>query len=102
MLKNLQLGHDLAKAGRTICNQRKTIKAMRRPLVDPERSAACLRDILAWARGGYADFFGREESEDLMPLFMKHGFAERVCYDPEKHGAIDDVESGDPIWWFIE
>ena len=96
-----RIGHDLAKAGRTICNQRKTIKAMRRPLEDPMRSAACLRDILAWMRNGYNGFFGAEWSEELMPIFTRHGFAERVAYDPEKHGEVEECEPGDMIWRFL-
>lgn len=47
------------------------------------------------------DFFANEMSEDLLPILQRHGYAEFVAYDPEKHGEVD-AETGDMIWHFTD
>ena len=60
---------------------------------------ACLGDLIAWMRDSRNDFFGNEVSEDIMPIFVKHGLAERVLYDSEKHGEDIDAEPGEDMIW---
>lgn len=45
-----------------------------------------------------AFFFEWEESEDIMPIAVECGLAERTVYDPEKHGDGIEAEPGDEIW----
>ena len=40
------------------------------------------------------------DTEDMMKLAQKHGRAKRVEYNPDIHGRIEDVETGDEIWWW--
>lgn len=41
-----------------------------------------------------------EEDEQTMEIAAKHGLAQKVFYDPEKHGEVTEAEPGDPIWWW--
>jgi len=48
-------------------------------------------------------FFTAAASEidysDWLDLGEKHGLLKQVKYDPAKHGEIEEVETGDMIYW---
>lgn len=46
-------------------------------------------------------WWGDEWSEDVMPLAVQAGIAERVPYDPEIHGEGVESEPGDEIWVWL-
>jgi len=48
------------------------------------------------------NFFDSEESEKWCELLAKFGYAERITYDPEKHGQIDNAEPGFDVWIFTD
>lgn len=58
------------------------------------------RDVWEWIKRRGADIFQDEDSEVLMPMAQKAGLVQRVIYDPEKHGFVEEVEPGDFIWWW--
>ena len=43
-------------------------------------------------------WFGEEWSDDIMPLAVEAGLAERAPYDPMEHGQDIEAEPGDEIW----
>lgn len=54
------------------------------------------RDVIDWIIAN--EFWNDYSGDDFMPLAEKHGLAQRVPYDPEKHGEIE-AEEGDFIWF---
>lgn len=58
------------------------------------------RDVWEFIKRRGGDIFQDEGTEVLMPLAQKAGLVQRVIYDPEKHGEIDEVEPGGEIWWW--
>lgn len=62
-----------------------------------EFGSAALRHIL-----NDRSFFEKEESEEWCALLAKHGYVERVNYDPEVHGEIDFADGGDEVWIFTD
>lgn len=46
-------------------------------------------------------WWGDEWSEDIMPLAVQSGLAERVPYDPELHGDCE-ADPGDEMWVWLK
>ncbi len=46
-------------------------------------------------------FFSDEDSENIMPLALMAGLAERVIFDPDIHGEIEDADPGQAIWRWL-
>lgn len=63
-----------------------------------EREAMFGRRVLALLRDMGNDWFGDEWSEEIMPVAVECGLAERVAFDPVIHGESIEAELGDEIW----
>lgn len=65
-----------------------------------EKLAGFARDFIIYLLNHNSEFFGSEWSEDICPILTQHGLMEKVKYDPDIHGYIEDAEPGYDIWMF--
>jgi len=78
------------------------------PAPDKDAEIARLAPYAKFARlfieriGHDACWWESEDSEAVMPLAVEAGIADRVPYDPDVHGTVEDAEPGDEIWVWRE
>lgn len=72
-----------------------------RPAPGSANLAAFGSEILEAAKERVADCGGGEYDDDIMEVAHRHGLVQRVVYDPDKHGKVnEDCEPGNEIWWW--
>lgn len=59
------------------------------------------RDVWKWIEDQGGEFCATEICEELLPMALSAGLCQRVPYDPDKHGDIEDADPGDEIWWLV-